>query len=118
METLGQFLKREREFRKMTLEDLSKASRIGLSFLRKIEEDRLEDLPKGSFVKGFLKTYVRHVGLNENEILARYESLKATFQKEEDPFKKFQRFDVKNQIVFILLFLVIVIALATFLSSR
>ena len=119
METLGQFLKREREFRGVSLEDLSKGTKIRVGFLKTIEEDRLESLPKGAFVKGFLKSYAQRVGLNADEILSRYQQLSAgEIKVQEDPFKKFRKFEVKNQVVLIILFLVIVIVLATFLSSR
>lgn len=118
METLGQFLKREREFRGMTLEDLAKATKINSSFLYNMEADRWEVLPKGSFVKGYLKSYALHVGLNVEEVLARHQKQSQGSKNEEDPFRKFRGLEIKNQIFLIILFLVIVITLATFLSSR
>jgi len=77
METLGQFLKREREFRGVALETVAKTTKISPTFLKYIESDQWNSLPKGSFVKGFLRAYAQSVGLNVNEVLTRYQE----FQK-------------------------------------
>ena len=117
-ETLGQFLKREREFRRMTLEDLSRLSKISPNTLRTIESDQFASLPKGNYIKGFLRAYAVHLGLDLEDLLARHRSLPQEAKTVEDPFKKFRRFDVRKQVVLVVAFLVIVITLATFLSSR
>lgn len=120
-ETLGQFLKREREFRNLSLEDLSRISKINSRFLQAIEEDQFASLPPGAFIRGFLKTYARSVGLNIDEVLARYQTTQSTETPSgaaADPFQKFRRLQVKNQLVYVILFLIGVIALATYLSAR
>ena len=120
METLGEFLKREREFRNISLEGLAQSTKIGVHLLKAIEEDHLDLLPKGAFIRGFLKTYSRAVGLNSDDVLLRYQSLQPAAGRpdETDPFLKFRRFEVKNQLFYILLFLLGVIVLATYLSGR
>lgn len=77
METLGQFLKREREFRGISLKDLFRITKINASFLAKIEEDRLDELPKGAFLRGFLKSYSSAIGLDPAEVLARFQATQA-----------------------------------------
>jgi len=76
METLGQFLKREREFRGMSLEKLAGLTRINPSVLKRIEEDDLAAAPQSIYLKSFLKTYAAHLGLDSNDILGRYEHQK------------------------------------------
>ncbi len=86
-ETLGQYLRRERESRTMSLEELSKATRIGLPYLEALERDDFNFFPQREFIRGFLKGYARQLGLNLEEVLGRYRvqselmSRKETFQQ-------------------------------------
>jgi len=72
MESLGKYLKTERERRNLSLEEAAKSTKIRIQFLRAIEEDRYEFLPS-VYVKGFLTQYVRYLGLNLNEVILRYQ---------------------------------------------
>jgi cytoskeleton protein RodZ len=63
-------LKREREQRKITLDDISIATKIGTRFLVAIEEDHFDQLPGGIFNKGFVRAYARHLGLDETRAIA------------------------------------------------
>jgi cytoskeleton protein RodZ len=72
-ETLGRYLRRERELRKISLRELSKNTRVREHLLKAIEEDRQDLLPSPTFVKGFLNAYAKYVGLNANEIILRYQ---------------------------------------------
>jgi cytoskeleton protein RodZ len=71
-ETLGQYLKSKRESRNLTPEDLSKVTRIGLPFLRALEEDDFDFFPKQQFIPGFLKAYCRYLELDPDQVLQRY----------------------------------------------
>ncbi len=71
-ETLGRYLRRERESRSISLEELSRATRIGLPFLEALERDDFGFFPKREFIRGFLKGYARHLGLDVEEVLGRY----------------------------------------------
>jgi len=72
-ETLGEFLKRERELKKISLRELSKNTRVKEHFLKAIEEDRYELLPSPVYIKGFISAYARSIGFDPHEILLRYE---------------------------------------------
>ena len=74
METVGKYLKRERELRNISLNEISTGTKIRENILKAIEEDRHDLLPKPVFVKGFLVAYVKHVGLNPSDVVLRYES--------------------------------------------
>jgi cytoskeleton protein RodZ len=73
VESLGARLKREREKRKITLEEISLSTKIGTRFLIAIEEEHFDQLPGGIFNKGFVKAYARAVGVDEAEAVAEYE---------------------------------------------
>ncbi len=72
MGAFGDGLKRERERRKISLEDIAGATKIGVRFLRALEEEHFDQLPGGVFNKGFLRAYARHVGLDEEQAVADY----------------------------------------------
>ncbi len=69
MASFGESLRRERELRGVSLQDIAAATKIGVSALRAIEEDHLEKLPQGLFVRGFVREYSRFLGLDEQKIM-------------------------------------------------
>ena len=72
METLGQFLKRERELREISVDDIAHSTKIRKSYIESIETDQLEKLPGRTFVIGFLRAYAQTIGLDDNEVVNRY----------------------------------------------
>ncbi len=73
-ETLGSFLRQQRERRNMSGAELSRATRIPMGSLEAIESDRFDELPGEVFVRGFLKAYAQAVSLVPADVLARYTS--------------------------------------------
>ncbi len=73
MESLGPRLKREREQRKITLDEISLSTKIATRFLLAIEEEHFDQLPGGIFNKGFVRAYARSVGVDEFQAVADYE---------------------------------------------
>ncbi len=71
-ETVGSFLRSEREHRRMSLAEVSRVTRIPTASLASIESDRFDELPGEVFVRGFLKAYAQAVGVLPAEALARY----------------------------------------------
>ncbi len=74
MESPGKFLRRERETRSISLEQISDFTKIKQHHLKAIEEDRYELLPPALYVKGFLTGYARYLGLNPRDIVLQYET--------------------------------------------
>lgn len=72
MESIGRFLRKRRETRAMSVEEVSRATRIPIASLERLENDRFDDLPGEVFVRGFLKSYARALGLPVDEVMARY----------------------------------------------
>jgi cytoskeletal protein RodZ len=73
-DTLGSFLKHERERRGVSVAELARTTRIPSSSLQAIESDRFDELPGEVFVRGFLKAYAQAIDLLPAEVLARYTS--------------------------------------------
>jgi cytoskeleton protein RodZ len=72
LESLGARLKKEREQRKITLDDISLSTKIAPRFLTAIEEEQFDQLPGGIFNKGFVRSYARYLGIDENQAVADY----------------------------------------------
>jgi cytoskeletal protein RodZ len=72
MPTVGQYLRELREQRKMSVEEVSRATRVPIASVERIETDRFDELPGEVFVRGFLKSYARAVGVPADDVLARY----------------------------------------------
>jgi cytoskeleton protein RodZ len=74
MGSFGDRLKKEREQRGITLDDISLNTKIGTRLLRALEEEKFDQLPGGIFNKGFVRAYARHVGIDEDQAVADYMS--------------------------------------------
>jgi cytoskeleton protein RodZ len=72
-ETLGKYLKNQRESKKISLREVSKNTRVREHILRAIEEDQLNLLPPATYVRGFLLAYAKYLRLDPNDVLLRYE---------------------------------------------
>lgn len=69
----GERLKRERELREVSLEEITSATRIGPRFLEALENEEWEKLPGGVFNRGFVRSVARYLGLDEESFLAEYD---------------------------------------------
>ncbi|HEV8676187.1 MAG TPA: helix-turn-helix domain-containing protein [Methylomirabilota bacterium] len=70
----GALLREWREAKGLSIDELSRATRILPRFLHALEEDRLDDLPAPVFVRGFIRAYCASVGRSPGEPLARYDA--------------------------------------------
>jgi cytoskeleton protein RodZ len=70
--TFGTRLRVEREQRGITLDQISRSTKIGTRFLQALEQDRFDQLPGGIFNKGFIRAYARFLGLDEEQTLSDY----------------------------------------------
>jgi cytoskeletal protein RodZ len=77
-EHFGLCLRKAREARSLTLGDIAAATKVPRSCLELLEAADLAQLPAEVFVRGFIRSYSRVVGLAEAEPLAMYDrTLKA-----------------------------------------
>lgn len=72
MGQFGEKLRRERELRGITLEEVAVATKIGTRNLRALEEENFSQLPGGIFNKGFVRAYARYVGIDEEQAVGDY----------------------------------------------
>jgi len=71
METanFGTFLKEERERRHISLAELAHSTKLSVSSLKLMEAGNLDDLPPDVFVRGFIRSYAKTIGISSSEPL-------------------------------------------------
>lgn len=86
MGVFGDRLRREREMRGITLDEIAESTKISRRHLESLEKDQFDQLPGGVFNKGFVRAYARFLGIDEDQAVSDY-SLSANEQPEpEDKF--------------------------------
>jgi cytoskeleton protein RodZ len=68
----GEHLRREREMRGVSLEEIAAATRISTRFLEALEKEEWDHLPGGVFNRGFIRSVARFLGLDEESLVAEY----------------------------------------------
>lgn len=74
----GERLKRERELREVTLEEITSATRISGRFLEALENEDWKKLPGGVFNRGFVRSVAQYLGLDEEALLGEYDLAHST----------------------------------------
>jgi cytoskeletal protein RodZ len=115
----GERLSEERLKKNLTLEEVAKATKIKVSFLRAIENGEYSRLPSRAYVHGFVKNYADFLGLSEDKYLALF---KREYDEEKhkvlpDAFVKSNDFPLKKiKFSFVIkVFVLIVIILGFYL---
>ncbi len=73
MASLSERLKRERELRGISLQQISEETRIGVRFLQALEDDRIDIIPGEFYRRSYLRAYTRYLGLDEDRALNVYD---------------------------------------------
>lgn len=69
---VGAALREAREQRRLSVDQLSRTTKIGVATLRAIEKNEIDKLPGGIFTRGLLRAYAREVGLDVEDTVKRY----------------------------------------------
>lgn len=75
IKTIGEYLRRKREARELSLEDVAASLKIHTRYLAAIEESRDQDLPSPVYKELFLKSYADFLGVSLDELLLRLPEL-------------------------------------------
>ena len=73
MSSVGETLRRERLRKELSLEQISRETKISARLLDALEQDQYDRLPGGVFAKSFTRQYARYLGLDEEELAAEVE---------------------------------------------
>jgi cytoskeletal protein RodZ len=79
METhFGSVLRQARERRQISLADVAERTKVPRCSLELLESGNIDDLPADVFVRGFIRSYARSVGIADSEPLGMFEEALAT----------------------------------------
>ena len=85
--SLGERLKRERESRNITLQEMSESTRIALPNFKAIEDDDFAKLPGGLYNTGCIRAYAQFIGLDPDPLLEAYLLAQQRQKSEEENSK-------------------------------
>src|SRR5664279_124356 len=117
MVRVGQRLYKERIQKKLTIDEIAKATRIKPIFLQAIEQGEYNKLPSPAYAIGFVRNYADYLGLPKAEITALFRrefDEKKAFKVLPDSLVKTKEFPVKRfqiqQSIFVIIFFVVLLA--------
>lgn len=73
VELLGEFLKNKRIEKGYTLEKMSQKTKISVNILKALETNEFNLLPSAAYIKGFVISYVKVLGLTQDEAINKME---------------------------------------------
>ncbi|MEW6542309.1 MAG: RodZ domain-containing protein [Nitrospirota bacterium] len=88
MESVGDFFKQVRETKGLTLDEVASKTRINPDFLRALEEGNFSKLPDQVFAKGFVRSYARSLGLDEEDAMRRFVESAGTFYEKQSELEQ------------------------------
>ncbi len=84
MQTIGNYLKSGREARNIRLSEVARSTKISKWYLDCLEKDEFDKIPGGPYIKGYIASYASYIGIEEDEILKRYDSLQINSDDENE----------------------------------
>jgi len=73
MQIFGDYLRRQREDRNISLREVARRTMISERYLDSLEKDDYAKLPEGPYVRGYISSYAKSIGINTHEALDRFD---------------------------------------------
>jgi cytoskeletal protein RodZ len=85
MESIGEFFKQVRETKGLTIDEVASKTRIRNDFVKALEDGNFAKLPDQVFARGFVRSYARSLGLDEDDAIHRFvQSAGAYYDKQDE----------------------------------
>ncbi|MGQ0668000.1 MAG: RodZ domain-containing protein [Nitrospiraceae bacterium] len=85
MESVGEFFKQVRETKGLTVDEVAAKTRIRSDFVKALEDGNFAKLPDQVFARGFVRSYARSLGLDEEDAIHRFiQSAGAYYEKQDE----------------------------------
>jgi cytoskeletal protein RodZ len=97
MGSIGEFFKHVRETKRLTMDEVAMKTRIHPEFLKALEEENFAKLPDQVFVKGFVRSYARSLGLDEEEAIRRFDESSGAFYTKQDERERLRVKQVEDE---------------------
>src|SRR5215212_10934390 len=69
---IGGELKSARYARSLSIDDIARVTKVSPRVLRAIESNTFDGVPRGPFMRGYLKAFAHEVGLDGDDLVRRY----------------------------------------------
>jgi cytoskeleton protein RodZ len=97
MENIGEFFRHVRETKGLTLDAVASKTCIHPDFLRALEENNFAKLPDQVFAKGFVRSYARSLGLDEQEAMRRFAESAGPFYEKQGEHERLRQKEVEDE---------------------
>jgi len=77
MEHIGEYLINSRMEKELSREDISRLTKIPLKFVSALEDEDFDVLPQHVYIRGFIRTYCKEVGITPDPVLSRLNEILA-----------------------------------------
>src|SRR5215217_4667857 len=85
MESIGEFFRQVRETKGLTVDEVASKTRIRSDFVKALEDGNFAKLPDQVFARGFVRSYARSLGLDEEDAIHRFvQSAGAYYEKQDE----------------------------------
>lgn len=84
MESVGEFFKQVRETKGLTVDEVASKTRIRPDFVKALEDGNFAKLPDQVFARGFVRSYARSLGLDEEDAIHRFIQSAGAFYEKQD----------------------------------
>jgi len=84
MDSIGDFFKQVRETKGLTVDEVASKTRIRTDFVKALEEGNFAKLPDQVFARGFVRSYARSLGLDEEDAIHRFIQSAGAFYEKQD----------------------------------
>lgn len=84
MESVGEFFRQVREAKGLTIDEVASKTRIRTDFVKALEDGNFAKLPDQVFARGFVRSYARSLGLDEEDAIHRFIQSAGSFYEKQD----------------------------------
>ncbi len=96
-ESVGEFFRQVRETKGLTLDEVAIKTRIHPDYLKALEESNFAKLPEQVFAKGFVRSYARSLGLDEDDAMRRFTVSAGTFYNKHEERERLRQQQVEDE---------------------
>ena len=96
-ESVGEFFRQVRETKGLTLDEVAIKTRIHPEYLKALEESNFAKLPEQVFAKGFVRSYARSLGLDEEDAMRRFTVSAGTFYDKHEERERLRQQQVEDE---------------------
>lgn len=97
MESIGEFFRQVRETKGLTVDEVASKTRIRSDFVKALEEGNFAKLPDQVFARGFVRSYARSLGLDEEDAIHRFAQSAGSFYDKHEERERLRQHQVKEE---------------------